>query len=150
MKNKYARHSGISEAKIRDIVRDFAVDLTALEAVALSGLNRNIVNRFYRGLRERMVLYGRFRVDQPRDEFTWGTAHINGIEGFWGLAKLRLAKFEGLPRHTFYWGTTCSSAPSHVGGFESFGSRCGAPPGHAARGQGPRASWGYSRPGRTS
>ena len=36
------------------------------------------------------------------DEFTKGTAHINGIEGFWGLAKVRLAKFKGLPRHTFH------------------------------------------------
>ena len=37
----------------------------------------------------------------PRDEF--GKAvHINGIEGFRGLAKVRLAKFKGLPRHTFH------------------------------------------------
>ena len=28
--------------------------------------------------------------------------HINGIEGFWGLAKVRLTKFKGLPRHTFH------------------------------------------------
>ena len=37
-----------------------------------------------------------------RDEFTKGTVHINGIEGFWGLAKVRLAKFKGLPQHTFH------------------------------------------------
>ena len=35
-----------------------------------------------------------------RDEFTRGTVHINGIEGFRGLAKVRLTKFKGLPRHT--------------------------------------------------
>lgn len=28
--------------------------------------------------------------------------HINGIEGFWGMAKVRLAKFKGLPKHTFH------------------------------------------------
>ena len=172
MKNKYARRSRISEAKIREIVRYFAADLTALQAAALSGLNRNTVNRFYQGLRERMLLaceaqrplfgvvevdesffgarrvkgrrgrgaygktvvlgiferqgqvyteivpdcskptlqgiirgrvdphtvinsdgwrgynglvdlgYGHFRVDHARDEFTKGTVHINGIEGF--------------------------------------------------------------------
>ena len=26
----------------------------------------------------------------------------SGIEGFWGLAKVQLAKFKGLPRHTFH------------------------------------------------
>ena len=192
MKNKYARRSRISEAKIREIVRYVAADLTALQAAALSGLNRNTVNRLYRGLRERMLLaceaqrplfgvvevdesffgarrvkgrrgrgaygktvvcgiferqghvyteivpdcsrptlqgiirgrvdprtvinsdgwrgynglvdlgYGHFRVDHSSDEFTKGAVHINGIEGFWGLAKVRLAKFKGLPRHTFH------------------------------------------------
>ena len=46
--------------------------------------------------------YGHFRVDHSRDEFTRGTVHINGIEGFWGLAKVRLTKFKGLPGHTFH------------------------------------------------
>jgi len=35
--------------------------------------------------------------ERARDE-----AHINGIEGFWGYAKSRLAKFHGMNRHTFY------------------------------------------------
>ena len=56
MKNKYVRRSRISEAKIREIVRYVAADLTALQAAALSGLNRNTVNRLYRGVRERMRL----------------------------------------------------------------------------------------------
>ena len=46
--------------------------------------------------------YGHVRVDHARDEFTKGPVHINGIEGFWGLAKVRLTKFKGLPRHTFH------------------------------------------------
>ena len=49
MKNKYAKRARISEAKIREIVRYVAADLTALQAAALSGLNRNTVNRLYRG-----------------------------------------------------------------------------------------------------
>ena len=186
MKNKYAKRSRISEAKIREVVRYFAADLTALQAATLSGLNRNTVNRLYRALRERILLacevqrplfgiveidesfarqggrghgaygktvvfgiferqgqvyteivpdcptlqsiirgrvdprtiinsdgwpgydglvdlgYGYFRVDHSRDEFTRGTVHINGIEGFWGLAKVRLTKFKGLPAHTFH------------------------------------------------
>ena len=35
-------------------------------------------------------------------EFTKGPVHINGIEGFWGLAKVRLTQFKGLPKHTFH------------------------------------------------
>ena len=27
--------------------------------------------------------------------------HINGIESFWSFAKRRLAKFNGVPEHTF-------------------------------------------------
>ena len=58
MKNKYAKRARISEAKIREIVRYVAADLTALQAAALRGLNRNTVNRLYRGVRERMLLAG--------------------------------------------------------------------------------------------
>ena len=36
------------------------------------------------------------RVEHASDEFTKGTVHINGIEGFWRLAKVRLTKFKGL------------------------------------------------------
>ena len=46
--------------------------------------------------------YGYFRVDHSNDEFGKGAVQINGIEGFWGLTKVRLAKFKGLPRHTFH------------------------------------------------
>ena len=56
MKNKYAKRSRISEAKVREIVRYVAADLTALQAAALSGLIRNTVNRLYRGVRGRMLL----------------------------------------------------------------------------------------------
>jgi DNA gyrase inhibitor GyrI len=31
-----------------------------------------------------------------------GNSHINGIEGFWGMAKTRLVKFKGMSRSTFY------------------------------------------------
>ena len=28
--------------------------------------------------------------------------HINGIENFWGIAKVRLSKFRGMDKRTFY------------------------------------------------
>ena len=56
--------------------------------------------RGYHGLVD--LGYGHVRVDHARDEFAKGPVHINGIEGFWGLAKVRLTKFKGLPKHTFH------------------------------------------------
>ena len=192
MKNRYAHRSRVSEKRIRELVRCFSADLTALQTAGLTGLNRNTVNRLYRGLRERIFAaceaqrpmfgvvevdeslfgprrvkgkrgrgaygkttvfgiferdgqvyteivpdcskatlqgiirgrvdpasvinsdgwrgynslvdlgYGHYRVDHSSDEFVRGRVHINGIEGFWGMAKVRLAKFKGLPKHTFH------------------------------------------------
>ncbi len=192
MKNRYSKGSHLSERKIREVVRCFAADLTALQTAQLTGLNRNTINRIYRALRERIhwaceadkpffgvvevdesyfgatrvkgkrgrgaygkttlfgiyeragrvyteivpdcsrttlqgiirgrvnpssiinsdgwrgynglvdIGYGHYRVDHSRDEFAQGPTHINGIEGFWGLAKVRLAKFKGVPKHTFH------------------------------------------------
>ena len=47
MKNRYAFRSRISEKKIREILRCFVADLTALQAAELTGLNHNAVNRLY-------------------------------------------------------------------------------------------------------
>lgn len=192
MKNRYSRRSRICEAKIREIVRCFSADLTALQTSTLTGANRNTINRIFLGLRERIFLaceeqrpmfgivevdesffgarrvkgkrgrgaygktavfgiferegkvyteiisdcskatlqgiirgrvdpasvinsdgwrgynglvdlgYGHYRVDHSKDEFVRGRVHINGIEGFWGMAKVRLAKFKGLPKQTFH------------------------------------------------
>jgi transposase len=51
MKNKYVSRSRISESKFCTLVRCFSADLTALQTAEFTGLNRNTVNRFYRGLR---------------------------------------------------------------------------------------------------
>lgn len=43
-----------------------------------------------------------FRVHHGDNEFSAEDRHINGIESFWAYAKLRLSRFKGLPKHTFY------------------------------------------------
>jgi transposase-like protein len=43
-----------------------------------------------------------FRVSHGRNEFVKGKSHINGIENFWGIAKVRLSKFRGIHKSTFY------------------------------------------------
>jgi transposase len=42
-----------------------------------------------------------FRVHHGANEFVRGTAHVNGIEGFWSFAKRRLQKFNGVSHQTF-------------------------------------------------
>ena len=42
------------------------------------------------------------RVNHSGDEFVNRRSHINGIESFGSYAKHRLAKFHGVPKHTFY------------------------------------------------
>lgn len=56
MKSIYSFGSRISEAKIREIVRCFSVDLTALQTAELTGTNRNTINRIYLGLRQRILI----------------------------------------------------------------------------------------------
>jgi transposase len=192
-KNRYARRSKISEAKFREVVKLFALDLEATQIAELANLNRNTVNRFLRAIRERLaehseqqfpfagevevdesffgarhvkgkrgrgasgktIVFGVFkrngkvyteivpdcskatlqavirgkvepesviysdnwhgynglvdvgygkhlRVDHGRNEYVKGKTHINGIEGFWGFAKARLARFRGMRKATFY------------------------------------------------
>ena len=64
---------------------------------------RSLINsdgwRGYNGLVD--IGYGHFRVNHSADEFVRGKAHINGIEGFWGYAKVRLTKFRGMHSQTF-------------------------------------------------
>jgi transposase-like protein len=42
------------------------------------------------------------RVEHRENEFARQSNHINGIESFWSFAKRRLARFCGVPKHTFY------------------------------------------------
>jgi transposase len=43
-----------------------------------------------------------YRVNHGDNEFANRHNHINGIENFWGLCKVRLAKFRGIHKDKFY------------------------------------------------
>ena len=194
MENKYVKFSKISEAKFREILRLFCLDIEAKKTSKLTGISRPTINRFYKTFRERiaelckaenpfengeieldesyfgarrvrgirgrgakgkvpvfgmlkrgdkvytqivkscsvrelmpiiqgkadensvlfsdgfktydgLVNYGykqHFRVNHGENEFAVGRNHINGIENFWGLCKVRLTKFRGMSKKTFY------------------------------------------------
>lgn len=57
MKNKYAKHSKISESKFRQIVKLFCLDLDAVQIAEITNLNRNTINRYLTGIRERIAEY---------------------------------------------------------------------------------------------
>jgi transposase-like protein len=182
----------ISRAKFRQILRLFALDLTASQIAVLTDLNHNTVNRYLkltrsliadfceqdspfagqiecdesyfgsrhkrgkrgRGAENKHIVFGIYKrngkvyteivknvkaqtlqaiikgkvdlqaslyIDGFRaydsivhlgyqkhyriyhqDNYAQGDIHINGIEGFWGYAKVRLVKFRGLSKNTFY------------------------------------------------
>ena len=90
--NRYSRRSRISERKTREIVRYFTADLTALQAAQLSGLNRNTINRIYRGLRERIF----FACEAQRPRF--GIVEVD--ESFFGASRVKGKRGRGAyPRH---------------------------------------------------
>ena len=61
--------------------------------------------RTYDGLVD-MGYQRHYRVHHGKNEFSKNEGkvknHINGIENFWGLAKVRLSKFRGMSKKTFY------------------------------------------------
>lgn len=43
-----------------------------------------------------------FRLNQTKKGVNGYTTHINGIKSFWSFAQMRLLKFRGVAKHTFY------------------------------------------------
>jgi len=192
MKNRYCNRSKISEAKFREIIKYFSLDLEAKKISELTKISRPTINKILEKIRGRMAEYceedakfsgvvevdesyfgprrvrgkrGRgaankipvfgilkregkvfttivkkcskkelmpiikgkvlegstvnsdgwksydglildgykhHRVHHSKNEFARGKSHINGIENFWGIAKVRLSKFRGIHKSHFY------------------------------------------------
>lgn len=85
VKNKYAARSRISEAKIRQIVKLFAVDLGALQIAAIAGVNRNTVNRYLAAFRERIAHFceaeSPVKGEVEVDESYFGARRVRGVRG---------------------------------------------------------------------
>ena len=54
-KNKYIIRSRISEAKFREIIRYFAIDLSATQISILSKISRPTINKILKKVREKMA-----------------------------------------------------------------------------------------------
>ncbi len=84
-KNRYLFRGRISERKFRDLLRLFALDLTADRAAELTGLNHNTTLALYRLLRQRMAELAQegcpFRGQIEVDESYFGPARVRGVRG---------------------------------------------------------------------
>ena len=85
MKNKYIKRSRISEAKFREIIRYFSLDLDAQTIAILTGLNRNTINRYFNLIRRRIAefceLQSPFNGEVEVDESYFGGKRIKGKRG---------------------------------------------------------------------
>jgi transposase len=85
MLNKYVKRSRISEAKFREIVKLFSIDLEADQTAQITGLSRNTINRYYKAFRERIVqICGNdspFSGEIEVDESYFGARRIKGKRG---------------------------------------------------------------------
>lgn len=97
MKNRYCKSSKLSEAKFRELIKYFSVDLTAVQIARLTGLNVNTVDRYLRLIRERIALCcaeeSPFSGTVEVDESYFGVRRIKGKRGAGPLAKHRFSTF---------------------------------------------------------
>ena len=84
-RNAYLTRARISETRFREFLRCFALDLTATQAAALTGVNRNTSNTLYRRIRVRLAeaseaespLSGEVELD----ESYFGPTRVHGRRG---------------------------------------------------------------------
>lgn len=84
-KNKYINRSRVSEAKFRDLVKYFSLDLDAQKIAILTHLNRNTVNRYLKLIRIRIAEFCEsetpFKGEIEVDESYFGAKRIRGKRG---------------------------------------------------------------------
>ena len=85
IKNRYYRYSKISESKFRQLLRLFAMDLTATDAAQLCGLSVRSVNAVYQRIRARLAqecaAQSPFSGELEADESYFGPKRIRGKRG---------------------------------------------------------------------
>ena len=84
-RNKYINRSRVSEAKFRELVKYFSLDLGAQQIAILTNLNRNTVNRYLKLIRKRIAEFCEsetpFKGEIEVDESYFGAKRIEGKHG---------------------------------------------------------------------
>ncbi len=83
--NRYYRRSRISEKKFREIIKYFALDLTANRTASLTGLTHKTVNQIYLKIRHRLaqdcLRQSPFSGEVEVDESYFGARRVKGKRG---------------------------------------------------------------------
>ncbi|MDQ3271197.1 MAG: IS1595 family transposase [Pseudomonadota bacterium] len=95
-KNRYFRRSKLSEAKLRQILRYFAMDLTATDCAELSGVSVRSINTIYLRLRRRMA-------EQCEKVSPLG-GELEAGESYFGPRRVRGLRGRGAGRKTVVFG----------------------------------------------
>lgn len=84
-KNRYYSRSKISEAKFRQLIRYFAMDLTATDCAELTGISVRSVNSIYQRIRRRLAQQceqvSPLGGELEADESYFGPRRIRGLRG---------------------------------------------------------------------
>jgi len=85
MKNKYVERSRISEAKFREIIKLFSLDLEADKVAQIVYLSRNTINKYFKAIRVRIEAYclndSPFKGEIEVDESYFGAKRVRGKRG---------------------------------------------------------------------
>lgn len=96
MGNKYIRCSHLTEAKFRQLVKCFALDLTAVQTAEMAVLNRKTVDRIYSLIRTRINEY-----TQKTSPFT---GEIEADESYFGPRRMKGKRGRGAGNKTIVFG----------------------------------------------
>jgi transposase-like protein len=97
VKNKYVNHSKISEAKFRETIKYFALDLTATQIAILTKLNRKTINRYLTEMRK--IIY-RHCIEIQKIE----VGEIECDESYFGPRRVKGKRGRGAGNKTIVFG----------------------------------------------
>jgi transposase len=95
--NRYYRRSKISERKFRQLVRHFALDLTASDAAHLTGLSRRSVTTIFLKLRERIA-------EECERASPFSSCEVEVDESYFGARRVRGKRGRGASGKTIVFG----------------------------------------------
>ena len=97
MKNKYIIRSRISEAKFREIIKFFSVDLTATQIAVLSKTNRKTINKILKEVRKCIACF-------CEKESLFKKGEIEIAESYFGAKRIRGRRGRGAYGKTIVFG----------------------------------------------
>src|SRR3982751_6155570 len=95
--NRYYRRSKISERKMRQILRHFALDLTASDAAQLTGLSRRSTTTIFLKLRERIA-------EECERASPFSSCEVEVDESYFGARRVRGKRGRGASGKTIVFG----------------------------------------------